>query len=392
MKYKCLVCGQIIDNNEMCPFCGSDSSQIVPIESEGKVGHYRCLVCGRETENGDYCPYCGSQRLYNLDSRKVENTTSINIQNGDSNGQRPQVNQSEQYEHVHYENKNSFLFNRPEEVTKPQEIINEENEGVAYEQEFSAEEFPNENEIHEEEQNFVQEDNESFESKYFNMFGELLPLESIQNPDPEKVEILYRIGVNRGSKITPEEIASTFMEEENVEEEENQPVENSGYEMNEETYHEEENVAPVQENFIREPEEIIPETEEIANDMAEELGVSEEQQEVVHQNEDEEIDPEMTNHSIEENIYADEDLEKELYSSVSLLLAKGNNDEITTQLLSLLKEKSLSNVQDKLDVEEEENKILSILDALVAKGNETSDSELLKYKKFLDLFRVLFDK
>lgn len=390
MKYKCLVCGQIIDNNEMCPFCGSDSSQIVPIESEGKVGHYRCLVCGRETENGDYCPYCGSQRLYNLDSRKVENTTSINIQNGDSNGQKPQVNQSEHYEHVHYENKNSFLFNRPEEVTQPQEIIHEENQNVVPEQEFAAQRLPDESENHEEEQTFVQEENESFESRYFNMFGELLPLESIQNPDPEKVEILYRIGVNRGSKITPEEIASTFMEEENVEEE-NQP-EGNNYEMNEETYHDEENVAPEQENFIREPEEVIPETEEIVNEVNEELADNNEELETVHQSEEEDIDPEMTNHSFEENIYDENDLEKELYSSVSLLLAKGCDDEITTQILSLLKDKSLSKVLENTEVEEEENKVLSILDALVAKGNETNNSDLLKYKKFLDLFRVLFDK
>ena len=391
MKYKCLVCGQIIDNNEMCPFCGSDSSQIVPIESEGKVGHYRCLVCGRETENGDYCPYCGSQRLYNLDSRKVENTTSINIQNGDSDGQKPQVNQSEHYEHVHYENKNSFLFNRPEEATQPHEIVHEENQSVVPEQEFAAQKLPEENENHEEEQTFVREENESFESRYFNMFGELLPLESIQNPDPEKVEILYRIGVNRGSKITPEEIASTFMEEENVEEE-NQPGENNNYEMNEETYHEEENVAPEQENFIREPEEVIPETAEVTNEVNEELSFNKEEPEAVHQSGEEDIDPEMTNHSIEENIYMDEDLEKELYSSLSLLLAKGYDDEITAQLLCLLKDKLLPKVQGKLDVEEEENKVLSILDALVAKGNESNDPELLKYKKFLDLFRVLFDK
>lgn len=389
MKYKCLVCGQIIDNNEMCPFCGSDSSQIVPIESEGKVGHYRCLVCGRETENGDYCPYCGSQRLYNLDSRKVENTTSINIQNGDSGEQKPQVNQSEHYEHVHYENKNSFFFDRPDEVTKPQEIIHDEGENVAPEQEYSNEEIQHEENENNDDGNFVSEENESFESKYFNMFGELLPLESIQNPDPEKVEILYRIGVNRGSKITPEEIASTFIEEEIGDEEENTSVENNNFEMNEETYQEEENVAPEQENFIREPEEIIPEAEEIATEVNEEL--TENNDEVMHQDE-EDIDPEMTNHSFEENVFTNEDLEKELYCAISLLLAKGCNDEITTQLLNLLKDKTLSSAQEKLDLDEEQNKILSLLDALVVKGNETNDAELLKYKKFLDLFRVLFDK
>ena len=30
--YKCKICGQIIDNNNICPFCGSDSSNIIEIE------------------------------------------------------------------------------------------------------------------------------------------------------------------------------------------------------------------------------------------------------------------------------------------------------------------------------------------------------------------------
>ncbi len=429
MKYKCLVCGQIIDNNEMCPFCGSDSSQIVPIESEGKTGHYRCLVCGRETENGDYCPYCGSQRLYNLDSRKVENTTSINIQNGENN--KPEVNKSEHYEHVHYENKNGFFFEKPEEVTHNENEMHEEESAAPY-QEFNAPKLEEEEHPEFDQNEEHNEEDETFESRYFNMFGEMLPLDSIQNPDPEKVETLYRMGVERGYKISPEEVASAFAEEE-YSDEVAEPVHEEEYheEYHEEEPHfeenneniQEENVAPEQENFIREPEEVIheteqviPEAEEVKNEVEETLeenvgveqpeveeenvGVEqpeseEENTEVEHIEAEEEIDPEMTNHGIEENIFDEEDLEKELYAAVSLMLLKkesSEDDEIVVPLLNLLKEKVLDNVQENLDIDDEENKILSLLDALVAKGKETNDEKLLKYKKFLGIFRALFDK
>ena len=387
MKYKCLVCGQIIDNNEMCPYCGSDSSQIVPIESEGKTGHYRCLVCGRETENGDYCPYCGSQRLYNLDSRKVENTTSINIQNGEEN-HKPEVNESEKYEHIHYENKNSFFFDKPTEVHEENNVS--EDESVAPQEAINVPKFEEEEHYENEENQEYHEDDESNESKYFNMFGELLPLDSIQNPDPEKVETLYRMGVERGYKISPEEVASAFAEEEYTEESEtingegDCNIEEAHFEDNTENIREE-NVAPEQENFIHEPEEVESEVEETLD----------KNEEVEHLESEVEIDPEMTNHCIEENIYDDEDLEHELYASLCLLLLKSGEseeDQIARPLLNLLKEKTLANIQEKLDVDEEENKVLALLDALVAKGNETNDEKLLKYKKFLDLFRALFDK
>ena len=34
MKYKCLVCGQIIDTNEKCPICGAGPDKIVPYVEE----------------------------------------------------------------------------------------------------------------------------------------------------------------------------------------------------------------------------------------------------------------------------------------------------------------------------------------------------------------------
>jgi len=171
MKYKCQVCGQIIDNNEMCPFCGSDGSQIVPLDNQLKKGHYRCLVCGRETDNGDFCPYCGSQRLYNLDTQKKEDTASLDIISDLNVTSSLDVSQENQEEKMH---------EVEEEIEEAKEPVKEQ----------------------------------SLEERYFAMFGELLPLESISSPDPEKVNALYRMGINRGEKITPLEIANTFAEEE----------------------------------------------------------------------------------------------------------------------------------------------------------------------------------
>src|SRR5574344_1347488 len=208
MKYKCLVCGQIIDNNEMCPFCGSDSSQIVPIDFQGKKGHFRCLVCGRETENGDYCPYCGSQRLYNLDTKKAEDTSSIEIPS-------EKVNENEGNEVNNEENHEEAQFGAESDMTtlvdvKKEDESNEEvPEDSVQEENNLEEEVPNEQ---------TEVDEESLESRYFKIFGEMLPLDSIKNPDPEKVNALYRIGINRGEKISPDEIAKFFYDDEPREE------------------------------------------------------------------------------------------------------------------------------------------------------------------------------
>jgi len=148
MKYKCQVCGQIIDNNEMCPFCGSDSSQIVPLDGQVKKGHYRCLVCGRETDNGDFCPYCGSQRLYNLDTQQTEDTKSVPIMDNDVSVEKVEASSEEV----------------KEDISEIKPII----------------------------------PHKTLEQRYFETFGELLPLQSISNPDPEKVNALYTIGLNRG--------------------------------------------------------------------------------------------------------------------------------------------------------------------------------------------------
>lgn len=73
MKYQCLVCGQIIDQNDVCPICGSDSSKIVELGDNIETTTYRCLSCGRIFENKDVCPFCGGEELFDLTHDKMFN-------------------------------------------------------------------------------------------------------------------------------------------------------------------------------------------------------------------------------------------------------------------------------------------------------------------------------
>ena len=67
MKYQCTVCGQIIDRDDVCPICGSDSSKIISLgEDTQESVTFRCLSCGRVFEDKDVCPYCGGEELYDL--------------------------------------------------------------------------------------------------------------------------------------------------------------------------------------------------------------------------------------------------------------------------------------------------------------------------------------
>src|SRR5574344_1318987 len=145
MKYKCLVCGSIIDNNDVCPFCGSDKTQIIPIEDKATTDsipiahHYRCLVCGKETDNPERCPNCGSNQLYDLD-----NGTAIN--------------------------------------TEPQEEVEYSTTGVEIKSAIGI---------------------DALEKKYFDLFGEKLPKET---PN-EKKEELYNLAISRGYAISEDELS-----------------------------------------------------------------------------------------------------------------------------------------------------------------------------------------
>lgn len=283
MKYKCLVCNQIIDNDEMCPFCGSDSSQIVPIETTDKKGNYRCLVCGKETDNGDYCPYCGSQRLYNLDTNKTEDTTSI-------------------------------------------PVITEDNPG------YTEESF---NDFGESESDNSETSEESLESRYFNMFGELLPLDSIPNPDVDKINALYRIGINRGEKITPEEIANTFSED----------VEDSADES-----------ICCEENTREDKSEIKKETDDF-----------------------------YENNSLYDN-------EMIILSSIEKLLDTYQSDKLIVATLNELKTRILSEVSDNLAGENPEEELLIALDSIAKEERQNGSRRSVTDQRYLELLKVLLNK
>ncbi len=62
-RYRCLVCGQILDRPDFCIYCGAGREQIVPLEENTKSNkklRYKCLVCGTIIDNPDHCPVCGA--------------------------------------------------------------------------------------------------------------------------------------------------------------------------------------------------------------------------------------------------------------------------------------------------------------------------------------------
>jgi RNA polymerase subunit RPABC4/transcription elongation factor Spt4 len=317
MKYKCQVCGQIIDNNEMCPFCGSDGSQIVPLDGQVKKGHYRCLVCGRETDNGDFCPYCGSQRLYNLDTQKKEDTQSVPILDDNSASEETKT-------------------------LNPNEEVQEE--------------------LHEVSEEIEESENESLEDKYFKMFGELLPLESITNPDPEKVNTLYRIGINRGEKITPLEIAKTFEELKEDEVVETKPT-LATFGVNEEKVHEEE---PKEEKVEVKVEPKVEEEKPVTKP----LETHKEMTFVAKPVENVAVIKENKANSL-----------SEVLVNVDLLLAN-DPDEITSTILMDLRDE-LINSAKKEDAKTKED-LLNNLEALL------KEKKSLKLEKDLELLKVLF--
>ena len=84
MKYQCTVCGQIIDRDDVCPICGSDSSKIISLgEDTQESVTFRCLSCGRVFEDKDVCPYCGGEELYDLTHDNLFNRNKNKPKNDD---------------------------------------------------------------------------------------------------------------------------------------------------------------------------------------------------------------------------------------------------------------------------------------------------------------------
>ena len=88
MKYRCKVCGEIIEQNTLCPFCGSGSDQIEVFEDDSEESNektYVCMNCGYETTNELYCDNCGSTNLMDSEvAKNIEVTVNDEENNVDS--------------------------------------------------------------------------------------------------------------------------------------------------------------------------------------------------------------------------------------------------------------------------------------------------------------------
>lgn len=88
MKYRCKVCGEIIEQNTLCPFCGSGSDQIEVFEDDSEESNektYVCMNCGYETTNELYCDNCGSTNLMDSEvAKNIEVTVNDKENNADS--------------------------------------------------------------------------------------------------------------------------------------------------------------------------------------------------------------------------------------------------------------------------------------------------------------------
>jgi len=291
MKYKCLICGQIIESNDMCPICGSDSSQIVPLDEEEGKGHYRCLVCGRESDAGDYCPYCGSQRLFNLDTKK------------------------------------STTYENEEAETSPIESTNNV------------------------EQNRVEREEVSLEARYLHAFGETLPLDMIDNPDVDSINSLYRMGLNRGGKISREEVLRAFNKEETDEQE---IVE----EQVEETSHM---------NFTS-----AFDKKEVQEEVAQEV-----------QEEEVEDAPVEINSG---------DVLADLLAAIETLLHFSKEGNIAKVVLDELKNRILDEAGENKDVEELQENLIAKMEALIEHDKENDLATLDQDEKYLQLLKTIFGK
>ncbi|MGP1413578.1 MAG: hypothetical protein ACTTID_00350 [Bacillales bacterium] len=183
MNYKCKICGQII-NTTTCPYCGSGEENVVSLDKiSNTIGHYRCLVCGKETEDGSVCSFCGSDRLYNLETNKVEQGNKLNNQYTESSFSTESNNNN---------------------VTE--EDLNSNDDANNYENvDTNVDEFSDIDNL----------DEYQLEDRYLEKFDEILDLSSVDNVDLETYKSLLRFALKRGSKITNEEIAYTFSLDEN---------------------------------------------------------------------------------------------------------------------------------------------------------------------------------
>lgn len=130
MKYQCTVCGQMIDQDDCCPICGSDNSKIIELGDDKTATSYRCLSCGRIFENKDICPFCGGEELFDLTHDCMFNHNEVNKKEENKETETETVDLfSQTYEEPKEEYEDKF-DDEPVDVSKYEEIVPEKEEEV----------------------------------------------------------------------------------------------------------------------------------------------------------------------------------------------------------------------------------------------------------------------
>lgn len=364
MKYQCLVCGQIIDQNDVCPICGSDSSKIVELGDNIETTTYRCLSCGRIFENKDVCPFCGGEELFDLTHDKMFNRN-------DKKEEAPKVKIEEEPMNLF-----SDFDNKEEFEDKPVSIDNQAFYHVEEEKEVKEEpkeevdptlitddEFENSDIIVSDDYNVETNESENIEQN-----EEDLHVEENLTDDTHVSE--QNIDVDLYNEENHEDASSLeealyFNEEEKVEQEETK----------EESHEEIGKIKPVETPKVAHYEEFAEFSDSTEEEEAE--NVEEPKTEILEKKE------------VKVEVFLD--TRKDLINSISLkalnLLKSEKDDETKLFLLSLLSDLNEGNETDTSldDVFDGINHLLT-LDSLEFSKNPTPGNGylLIKHKKILD--------
>lgn len=367
MKYQCTVCGQIIDNKDICPICGSDHTKIMAIDDkEGESTTYRCLSCGRVFENKDMCPFCGGEELYDLTHDKMFNRNDVK-RAGSGYTQEILTNfMSEEKEEEKFEDKPVDLSKVVEE-----EIVPNVEEKV--EEDHKIEEDVSLNEdilVESDEKKEDEEQTPLFDENYLN-----------ENKEEVKEEEPLFENILADSSSSEEEVSKDESNESPFDEELTQNAEEEPSQITEEE--------PAKNLVEEEPKEILDEsvseeeTEEVVETKEEPLNEEIKVDEALPSEENkEEHDEECCchhHHEHDEHCCCHEGNEEDYLEDAKL----DRVDIIKEIIIKLLKESSIDN--------KEINKYLDILDKLEGLSSYSLD-ELKEFKIKYDNYIFEYEK
>ena len=123
MKYRCKVCGSIIDNNRICPYCGSDSFSIEKIVDDEPIDNvvkennakYKCLACGNIIDNPNHCEYCGADNNYIIEEKESLETDDDLYDDNLESSEESEENLIEDDENSNETNKLEDEYNKNED-------------------------------------------------------------------------------------------------------------------------------------------------------------------------------------------------------------------------------------------------------------------------------------